>query len=279
MFSASEIAFIKKLGGGSSGGGSGADLLNGVIKQEHLPEGYPYSEVSHGEILPETNVAIQDGMGFILPVFEITAGKEYVVTWNGTEYPLTAVEFSNEGMALPCLGNLEVVGGDGTGEPFLIAVNTPDMAEQQGFGALVMPLDSSTSPVVSIAGMVESITLLDEKYLPAATLPLIDISERITFQTGTDMGGNIGLPLFEKLQKAAENSAFKFKFSYYYETDEVRTTTAVVNAAITEDSDGSVYCDFAVDLLQSAFELYRFWFRFDSDGEYSCRAESVTSNA
>jgi hypothetical protein len=51
-----ELALIKKLGGGNGGGGSGADLLNadGIIKQEVLPNGYPY--VGEGEILSETSV-------------------------------------------------------------------------------------------------------------------------------------------------------------------------------------------------------------------------------
>ena len=43
---------------GGGDGGSGADLLNenGVIKQEHFPEGYPYPLDGVGEIFPETTL-------------------------------------------------------------------------------------------------------------------------------------------------------------------------------------------------------------------------------
>jgi hypothetical protein len=108
-------------GGGGTGGG--ADLLNadGVIKQEHLPEGYPYPAATY------EGSSIFWGSWFGLNengVFEtyvapqgLIAGETYDITWGSVTYRCVPVELEGK----YCYGNIgALMGEEGTGEPFII---------------------------------------------------------------------------------------------------------------------------------------------------------------
>lgn len=69
-----DIIMAKKLGGSGGGSGGGADILNenGIIKQQHLPEGYPYVDEKNsntltwdGVIGDKFAIPFADGMTFI----------------------------------------------------------------------------------------------------------------------------------------------------------------------------------------------------------------------
>jgi hypothetical protein len=148
---------------GGAGGGSGADLLNadGIIKQEVLPEGYPY--VSESEILPEAAEwqFSEDLGGFITTgYFELSAEETYTVNWNGIPYPCVAYLIDTGFF----LGNMGALGGDDTGEPFALIVSSEAEVTASGVGAACIPLDNSVDFTVSVVG--NKTVALEKKYLP-----------------------------------------------------------------------------------------------------------------
>lgn len=172
MIDATTLALIKKMGGGSGGGG-GADILNtdGIIKQEVLPEGYPY--VTQSTILPETTVEVVDMREVLITdAFELTVGNTYTVNWSGTNYECVAQYFDMDGIATVVLGDIGgVTGGTSTGEPFIIVAYPAEIVAEAGAYGMVMALDGSTSVTLSIMGNVYQ--PMSANYLPAEMKPLI----------------------------------------------------------------------------------------------------------
>lgn len=169
------LAIAKKIagsGGGSTGGG-GADILNenGIIKQQHLPEGYPYAVSENGYILPETHCIIspaEEGIAsgeIDAPVSlteSLTDGKVYTVNWNGVDYDCVATDgMPIVGEALIFLGNFDKLIGNGDNKiPFcLVSVN----------GVVVVNtfVEERADVTVSIRGFTETVTPIAKKYLPA----------------------------------------------------------------------------------------------------------------
>lgn len=88
--------------------------------------------------------------------FVPTVGETYKVSWDGTTYESTCVNFNN----LQSIGNLSITGiGSDTGEPFLIAVGN-------GEGIRIATADTSASHTFSISGFAQEVVKIDEKYLP-----------------------------------------------------------------------------------------------------------------
>ena len=95
-------------------------------------------------------------MGQPESTFVPTVGETYKVSWDGTAYENTCVNFNN----LQVIGNLSIMGiGSDTGEPFLIAVGN-------GNGIRIATADTSSSHTISISGVVPEVVKIDEKYLP-----------------------------------------------------------------------------------------------------------------
>ena len=97
------------------------DYVKGVIRQESLPEGYPYKEMA--TILDGTfEFSDHNGIymyGITDEDFIIIDGKSYTVIWDGETYQCVAITLDG----LPLLGNLAIAGvGDNTGEPFLFFI-------------------------------------------------------------------------------------------------------------------------------------------------------------
>lgn len=156
--------------GGGSGGG-GADILNanGVIKQQHLPEGYPYS--GYKEIMPETALEfIEDMSAFVImsgvDSSMFTIGKSYDVTYNGTVYECEAIDGTAMGASGKCFfGNLDALAGTGdNGIPFALIISPTETQAEEGMAAILAPLDGSESVTLSISGIV--IELMNEKFVP-----------------------------------------------------------------------------------------------------------------
>ena len=88
--------------------------------------------------------------------FKATVGETYKVSWDGTTYESTCVDFSGRTI----IGNLSIMGsGSDTGEPFLIVVFN---GERINIGTA----DTSASHTISISGVFQEVVKIDEKYLP-----------------------------------------------------------------------------------------------------------------
>jgi len=158
------------------GSGSGPDILdeNGVIKQRYLPKGFPYrSGVDDAVILPEVTLEPNpdmDGQMVIADALEIVIGEEYTVNWNGIEYKTKCVSMPDAvgeeaEFYAGALGNVSALGGDITEEPFLIIAVEKEAVEDVGVGAIVFPIDGSTSVTISITGFKGKFQPIDNMYL------------------------------------------------------------------------------------------------------------------
>lgn len=104
---------------------------------------------------------------------------EYTVIYNGTEFKLKPVN-----LGIYALGNGSAMGGEDTGEPFLIL---PEM--DPGAGLILLALDGSSTVTLSLGG--EVVVPLDAKYLPP--LELIDLAAAgiEAPASGTQASGNV----------------------------------------------------------------------------------------
>lgn len=85
----------------------------------------------------------------------LEVGKTYNVTWDGKQY--SVVSYIRRPMVF--IGNLLILGGDDTGEPFFIATKSNSLSAVQGLGA--------GPHTFSIATMIPGETVpLPAKYLP-----------------------------------------------------------------------------------------------------------------
>lgn len=147
-----------------SGGGGGVQpdwnqndsTAANYVKNRPFYTGDPVETV----LVEESTVsfAAEDGvyMGVLKSTFVPTVGETYKVSWDGTTYESTCVNFNS----LQVIGNLSIMGiGSDTGEPFLVIV--PNSGRIQ-----IATSDTSTSHTFSISGFVREVVKIDEKYLP-----------------------------------------------------------------------------------------------------------------
>ena len=129
---------------------------DGIIKQDVLPEGYPY--IGSGIIVEET-VAVDEesGQGFIINEFNLIKDESYTVNWNGVEYSCIAKDFMiGDVLETIALGNTAALDGNGepTDEPFIILYLSEALQSQFSAYGLLMALDGSTEVVLSISGRI-----------------------------------------------------------------------------------------------------------------------------
>lgn len=99
-------------------------------------------------------------MGCRYPFGEYLEEAKYLVTYNGEEYECDAVDI---GAGAPCaLGNLAVIGGNDTGEPFLIVVYDNDGDGSTEIDVCGFSGNASASVKIELV----DITKLHHKYLP-----------------------------------------------------------------------------------------------------------------
>lgn len=140
------------------------------------------------EILPTTEFVgedddgdgINDGFYLFSTVEGVELGKTYTVNYNGTDYECTAQEMVWE-ITFIVLGNMVINDGEDTGEPFAIALLTPEIAAQMGVGGIGIPLDGSSSFTASITGAIESIKKLENKFLDLGWVPSKSKVKRVLF--------------------------------------------------------------------------------------------------
>ena len=132
------------------------------VKNRPFYTGNPVETV----LVEESTVTFKGGFSNLKSTFEATAGETYKVSWDGTVYECTCVDF-NGGL---CMGNQSIVGGGSdTGEPFFMMVIN-------GVGMDMGTTDTDGSHTFSISGLAPEVVKVDEKYLPeihADKLPTI----------------------------------------------------------------------------------------------------------
>ena len=133
------------------------DYVKGVIRQESLPEGYPYRETV-GTILDGTfEFAYSDGIyqhQITDENFAIVDNESYAVIWDGKTYRCVAAIFLGSAIIL---GNLAIANaGDDTGEPFLFV--------QQGATKLINATDTATTHTVTVCA--EAIHQIADDFIP-----------------------------------------------------------------------------------------------------------------
>lgn len=102
--------------------------------------------------------------------FVPTVGETYKVSWDGTAYENTCVNFNN----LQVIGNLSIMGiGSDTGEPFLIAVGN-------GNGIRIATADTSASHTFSVSGKQTPIVKIPSKYIDKDTSGYIVVHKNST---------------------------------------------------------------------------------------------------
>lgn len=92
------------------------------------------------------------------------SGKTYTVTYNGVSYKCVPVDGDGDGVP-DCIGNLVLLGGENTGEPFMVAA-TPGSNDVLGdyISLQIFSLNADTSATVKIEKSV--IHTIDPKFLP-----------------------------------------------------------------------------------------------------------------
>lgn len=169
------ITTLEKSGGSGTGGG-GVNATpdwneNNPDSPAYIKNRTHYETTDSIELLAECKPEIQELDGMPVAVFAspigLQAGKTYKVYWNGVEYERTAADmsevFPSAGMPVMLLGNYGLMlGGESTGEPFLIMDAPPDLVEETG--ALIYVLDGSTELTIRIDAY-GGIVKIDNKYL------------------------------------------------------------------------------------------------------------------
>ena len=122
------------------------------VKNRPFYTGNPVETV----LVEEITVEFAEGSGGFQSTFEATAGETYKVSWDGTVYECTCVNFTD----FLAIGNLSIIeAGSDTGEPFLVYVFN-------GQGIEIHTADTSASHTFSISGFAQEVVKIDEKYLP-----------------------------------------------------------------------------------------------------------------
>lgn len=146
-----------------SGGGDGVqpdwnqndETAADYVKNRPFYTGDPVETV----LVEESTVSFApaDGvyMGQLESTFSPTVGETYKVSWDGTTYESTCVNFNS----LSVIGNLSIMGvGSDTGEPFLVVVGN-------GKGIKIGTADTSASHTFSISGNQIPIVKIPAKYI------------------------------------------------------------------------------------------------------------------
>ena len=208
-YAAAVAAAKKNGGGGSSGGGSGADLLNadGKIKQEVLPEGYPY--VSKGEVVyvPEQTLTSEDG--FTGDVIIPEAGQTVIVTYCGVDYECVMQGHVVEGISVIYCGDGTQMGFPSSSEPFFLLF-------MPGYMNGILPATEEPPEVmtVKVVGFGETVTKMDAKFLPNAVIPAASLLEVGTINSIINQ--EISMDLHNALMRVAETGYGKIEYEVLF---------------------------------------------------------------
>ena len=154
---------FEKRAGGNTGSHSGVQpdwnqndsTAADYIKNRPFYTGNPVETM----FVEESTVAFADDGGFYAAefesTFEATVGETYKVSWDGTVYECTCVDFSG----WTIIGNLSIVGaGSDTGEPFILKIYNDGVI-------YISTADTSDTHTFSISGIAEPIVKIPAKFV------------------------------------------------------------------------------------------------------------------
>ena len=228
------------------------------IPIELLPEGYPHYE--YGVLLAETGAIAQthQTLGKVWVIGEVPKvelGKTYKIKYNGVVYNRLCMADPMNTTGDPdavCFGNLSVVGGENTGEPFIILIS-PRMGI-----TVALDLVDSTSVSIGIEGDV--VVPFEGKYLPGSIYTVVfDIhNDNNTWQAKADK------TFSEILEKSKDPNFLVRAFvrthamSIYYGSLDVlfysygeltNAASGELNFAIKENSANNLYLKMTSDAI------------------------------
>ena len=155
-----DVNGVLSVSGGGGGGGVQPDWNQNdstaadYVKNRPFYTGDPVETVLVEESTVSFAAANGVYMGQLKSTFVPIVGETYKVSWDGTTYESTCVNFNR----LQVIGNLSIMGGGSdTGEPFLIVYNRG--------GIQVATADTSASHTFSISGTVAPIVKIPAKYI------------------------------------------------------------------------------------------------------------------
>lgn len=212
-------AHLQHLEEGIANAGKGSDLLdeNGILKQEYLPEGFPYKSGEDVEILPSTTlVRDPDSYFFVIPntinTSELSAGAKCVVRFEvageAFEYEVTAEELPEDDDGLKwVLGNMGLLDDEAedTGEPFLIGLYAQEVAAETGIGGIMGASLAVESLTVSIAVFVGAFALIDSMYLPPHDPETIVVTVTGTFIVGSQQNNITSTHTYNQIMELLDN--------------------------------------------------------------------------
>ena len=147
------------------------DYVKGVLRAEHLPEGYPYKGIG---IILDGTFEFSDGDGGIYSHqitdenFTIVDGKSYTIIWDGEAYQCVATTFKD---MFVVFGNLAIAGaGADTGEPFLFIIFDTDK--------VVYTTDTAATHTITVRG--EIAYPIASEFLPLDSTPTTDSANPVT---------------------------------------------------------------------------------------------------
>ena len=158
-----------------SGGGGGS--VPKPLTFDYMPEGYPTKSVQTTTLMEEQQVAFilieEEGlyMAQLTNALKIVDGQTYIVNWDGAEYECVGIGSQSQF----ALGNLSIAGGGSdTGEPFVYVYNI-----KRAVG-MFATLDTAASHTISVKTTAETVTPIDEKYLPENLATKADVEHAQT---------------------------------------------------------------------------------------------------
>lgn len=166
---------FEKRAGGNTGSQSGVQSdwnQNNDTQPDYVKNRPFYTDAVETILVEESTVPFNEGGNGLYgaqvrSTFVPTVGEAYKVSWDGTVYECTCVEFNGNIV----IGNLSIGGSDSdTGEPFIMVVSEPRIN--------IITVDTSDSHTVSISGFVQEVVKIDRKYLPKTAI--------ITYDSNTD---------------------------------------------------------------------------------------------
>lgn len=144
------------------------DLVTLAMAKAYTDQKAGYAEKTSKIFFPET--ALEAGENPIPSAVGLTAGGNYKVMFNGTQYSYTAVAFETQLGDTVGIGNLSFVeAGEDTGESFGIF----SVAYEGQYLIAFMTMEAAT---VAIYEETETVHTIDPKFIPGAVLPVVELT-------------------------------------------------------------------------------------------------------
>ena len=214
------------------------------INPKYIRDMYYTADPVETVFVEESVVTFEDtGRGFYEVSFESTfvptVGETYKVSWDGSVYESTCLEFSNTLI----IGNLSITGdGSDTGEPFCIGIVNVGRIK-------IVTQNTSSSHTISISGWTTQVVKIDEKYLPDTVATKSDVEAAQTTANNAQTTANnnrevlngtfnsVATFTFDKQTSGKDTFVFN-AFKYYKISDFNPAPDDVISFTGTSESGG-----------------------------------------